>query len=74
VISRAFSDLPVFAAAARDHVAPGGVVVAMKGALPADEIAALPADIIVIATPALDVPGVDAERHLVIMQPKGGLA
>jgi 16S rRNA (guanine527-N7)-methyltransferase len=46
----------------------------MKGALPEDEIEALPADIAVTATPALDVPGVDASRHLVIMQPKGGSA
>lgn len=71
VISRAFSDLGTFALAARPHVAPAGVVVAMKAALPQDEIDALPDDIVVVATPALDVPGVDAERHLVIMQTKG---
>jgi hypothetical protein len=46
----------------------------MKGALPHDEIAALGEDIIVTATPSLDVPGVDAARHLVIMEAKGGLA
>ena len=74
VISRAFSDLRTFATAARRHLASGGVIVAMKGALPADEIAALPDDIAVTATPALNVPGVDASRHLVIMQPKGGAA
>ena len=74
VISRAFSDLRTFATAARNHLASGGFIVAMKGALPEDEIAALPADIAVTATPALDVPGVDASRHLVIMQPKGGSA
>lgn len=67
VISRAFSDLRSFAGAARRHVAEPGVIVAMKGALPAAEIDALPGDIAVVATPALDVPGVDAERHLVIM-------
>ncbi|HET8876869.1 MAG TPA: 16S rRNA (guanine(527)-N(7))-methyltransferase RsmG [Casimicrobiaceae bacterium] len=74
VISRAFSDLASFARGARAHVAPGGVIVAMKGVLPQDEIEALPGDIGVVATPALDVPGLDAERHLVIMQPKGGPA
>ena len=74
VISRAFSDLRTFAMAARRHLASGGAIFAMKGALPEDEIAALPADIEVTATPALDVPGVDASRHLVIMQSKGGSA
>ena len=71
VISRAFSDLRTFALAARDHVAAEGIVAAMKGALPQDEIDALPDDVQVAATPVLDVPGLDAERHLVIMKPKG---
>lgn len=71
VISRAFSDLATFARAARAHVLPDGAIVAMKGTLPQDEINALPDDITVTGTPALDVPGVTAERHLVIMQTKG---
>lgn len=74
VISRAFSDLPTFARVARNHVAPRGLIVAMKGALPKDEIAALPEDVVVTGTPSLHVAGVDAARHLVIMQTKGGLA
>lgn len=68
VISRAFADLATFASLARAHVSTHGVIVAMKGALPEDEIAALPPGIVVTATPALAVPGVDAERHLVIMR------
>ena len=40
----------------------------MKGVLPDDEIAALPPDIRVTGTPALDVPGLDAQRHLVLMK------
>jgi hypothetical protein len=36
--------------------------------LPLVEIAAVPPDVIVVATPALAVPGVDGERHLVIME------
>jgi 16S rRNA (guanine527-N7)-methyltransferase len=74
VISRAFADLARFARSTRALVAPGGVIVAMKGALPQDEIDALPRDIGVASTPAVDVPGLDAARHLVIMQPKGGSA
>jgi 16S rRNA (guanine527-N7)-methyltransferase len=74
VISRAFADLASFARSTRALVAPGGVIVAMKGMLPQDEIDALPRDIGVVSTPAVDVPGLDAARHLVIMQPKGGSA
>jgi 16S rRNA (guanine527-N7)-methyltransferase len=72
VIARAFSDLGTFARVAREHVAPGGLIVAMKGPLPREEMAALPQDVAVTATPALDVAGVDAARHLVIMQTKDG--
>lgn len=68
VIARAFSDLRSFAEAAMRHLAPGGALVAMKGVLPDDEIAALPPDVRVTGTPALDVPGLDAQRHLVIMR------
>jgi 16S rRNA (guanine527-N7)-methyltransferase len=68
VISRAFSDLPTFARAASRHVSPAGVMVAMKGTLPRDEIDALPASIAVIGTPKIVVPGLDAQRHLVIMR------
>jgi 16S rRNA (guanine527-N7)-methyltransferase len=68
VISRAFADLATFASVARAHVSTHGVIVAMMGALPDDEIAALPPGMVVTATPALAVPGVDAERHLVIMR------
>jgi 16S rRNA (guanine527-N7)-methyltransferase len=74
VICRAFANLSNFARSTRALVAPGGILVAMKGVLPQDEIDALPADIGVLSTPALDVPGLDAERHLVIMQPKGAPA
>lgn len=68
VISRAFSDLATFARAASRLVTSDGMMVAMKGALPRREIAALPADVDVIATPAVRVPGLDAERHLVILR------
>ena len=67
VISRAFADLATFARAMR-VLAPGGRAVAMKGVFPHEEIAELPADVRVVATPALAVPGLDAERHLVVME------
>ncbi|MGH8713959.1 MAG: 16S rRNA (guanine(527)-N(7))-methyltransferase RsmG [Casimicrobiaceae bacterium] len=67
-ISRAFSDLAVFADAGRTLVAPGGRLMAMKGVYPHEELAQLPRGIGVTATPSLRIPGLDAERHLVIMQ------
>jgi 16S rRNA (guanine527-N7)-methyltransferase len=74
VISRAFSDLRTFVEAAEAHVKERGMLVAMKGALPHDEIRALPAHVIVAATPRLDVPGLAAERHLVVMRLEQGRA
>jgi len=68
VISRAYAALATFVAQTRHLLAPDGRLFAMKGALPRAEIAALPGDIRVVATPALRVPGIDAERHLVIMK------
>jgi len=68
VISRAFADLATFATLAGPHVAETGVLVAMKGVHPVDEIAHLPAEFTVIATPKIEVPGLDAARHLVVMR------
>jgi 16S rRNA (guanine527-N7)-methyltransferase len=39
----------------------------MKGVWPANEIANLPADVAVRAAHALHVPGVDGERHLLVI-------
>ena len=68
VVSRAFAALATFAKLARPHLAEGGLMLAMKGALPKDEIAALPVDVEVISTMPLKVPGLEGERHLVVMK------
>jgi 16S rRNA (guanine527-N7)-methyltransferase len=68
VISRAYSTLATFVAQSRQLLAPGGCWVAMKGALPRDEMAAIDAWPRIEATPALTVPGVEGERHLVLMK------
>ena len=68
VISRAFSDLATFAESSARHLAAGGRLVAMKGVHPDEEIAQLPSAFRVVAAPALRVPGIDAERHLILME------
>lgn len=68
VISRAFSDLPAFAALAGAHVEQGGTLLAMKGVEPLDEIAQLQTDFTLSSVKPLSVPGLDAERHLIFMK------
>jgi 16S rRNA (guanine527-N7)-methyltransferase len=68
VISRAFSDLATFVESSARHLADGGRLVAMKGVYPDEEIAQLPPAFRVVAAPALTVPGLDAERHLIVME------
>jgi len=65
VICRALSSLPEFVRFAGRVVAPGGQLLAMKGKLPAEEIAALPAGWRAAAVTPVRIPGVDAERHIV---------
>ncbi len=67
ITSRAFAELADFVGLSRHLLAPEGVWLAMKGVWPHDEIARLPADVGVKAVHALPVPGVDGERHLVVM-------
>jgi 16S rRNA (guanine527-N7)-methyltransferase len=69
VISRAFSDLSAFATSSARHLARNGKLYAMKGVHPDDELAHLPPEFVMQAAIALHVPGLDATRHLIIMQP-----
>lgn len=70
VTSRAFASLVDFTTLTRPQLAPGAVWAAMKGQHPADEIAALPADLDVFHVEQLTVPGLDAQRCLVWIRPK----
>ena len=69
ILSRAFSELSEFVQLAKHLLAPGGVFIAMKGQYPGEEIARLPAAFKVQKVVKLDVPGLDAERHLVFIGP-----
>jgi len=68
VISRAFSDLADFVAQAQHLVAPGGVMLAMKGVHPFEEIARVPATHRVAKVLELKVPHLEAKRHLVFVE------
>jgi 16S rRNA (guanine527-N7)-methyltransferase len=67
ITARAMASLADLLAAGAHLLRPGGRLLAMKGALPAAEIAALPAGWQVEAAHPLAVPGLDAERHLVVV-------
>ncbi|MBL8446229.1 MAG: 16S rRNA (guanine(527)-N(7))-methyltransferase RsmG [Zoogloeaceae bacterium] len=70
VISRAFSDLAEFVRLAGHLAGPDGRLFAMKGLLPAAEIAALPSTWEVARSEVLAVPDLDAERHLIVLKRK----
>lgn len=68
ISSRAFSELADFVRLTRYLLAPGGRWLAMKGVRPEDELQRLPAGVVVEAIQPLAVPGLGAERHLIILK------
>jgi len=68
VISRAFSDLSEFVRLSARLCRSGGTLLAMKGVYPHDELAQLPAEYQQVEVVALNVPGLEAQRHLVIIR------
>ena len=70
VISRAFSDLPEFLRLAGRLCAAQGTLAAMKGVYPHDELAQLPRDFKLRDVVSLKVPGMNVERHLVLLTPQ----
>ena len=67
ITARAMATLADILAVGGHLLAPGGRLLAMKGARPDAETAALPAGWKVEAVHPLAVPGLDAERHLVVV-------
>ncbi|MDZ4254340.1 MAG: 16S rRNA (guanine(527)-N(7))-methyltransferase RsmG [Sulfuritalea sp.] len=68
VISRAFAELADFVRLAGHLPTPDGRLYAMKGLLPDDEIGRLPQAWEVVDCIRLSVPGLDAQRHLIILE------
>jgi 16S rRNA (guanine527-N7)-methyltransferase len=67
ITARALATLPLILELGGHLLKPRGRLLAMKGALPTDEIAALPPGWRVERIEPLDVPGLSAERHLVVV-------
>lgn len=71
VVSRAFASLPDMVHGCRHLLAPGGRLLAMKGAYPTQELEAVSPECPELAVYPLVVPGLGEQRHLVeiLMQP-----
>jgi 16S rRNA (guanine527-N7)-methyltransferase len=67
ITARALATLPLILELGGHLLKPEGRLLAMKGAVPADEIAALPPGWQVARIEPLQVPGLSAERHLVVV-------
>lgn len=68
IISRALAEIAEVVALVKHLLAPGGVIAAMKGLHPVEEIERVPPDFRVRQVHALAVPGLGAERHLVLIE------
>lgn len=71
ITARALATLPLILELGGHLLKPGGVLLAMKGQRPDEEIAALPAGWEVRAVEALQVPGLVGERHMVAVGRRG---
>jgi 16S rRNA (guanine527-N7)-methyltransferase len=67
ISSRAFAELVDFVSWTDHLLADQGRWLAMKGVYPSDEIARLPAGVRVSESIPLKVPGMDVERHLIVL-------
>ncbi|MFI4939266.1 MAG: 16S rRNA (guanine(527)-N(7))-methyltransferase RsmG [Burkholderiales bacterium] len=67
ITSRAFADLSDFVSWSGHLLADGGQFIALKGVVPTDEMARLPEGWKVTEVRPLQVPGLQAERHLVFI-------
>lgn len=67
ITARALATIPLILGLGGHLLAPDGVLLAMKGVYPADELAALPPGWALRESLPLQVPGLGAERHLVVV-------
>ena len=69
IVSRAFASLRDFVTLTRPLLRPNGLWIAMKGRIPAAELADLPANVEAVDTSTLRVPQLAEQRHLVVLRP-----
>ncbi len=72
IVCRAFSGMAELIGQAAHLLAPDGRFLFMKGVYPEAEVAALPADWTIEAVRPLTIPGLDAERHLLVVRRAAG--
>jgi 16S rRNA (guanine527-N7)-methyltransferase len=72
LVARALTAIPDMLTGCRHLCAADGAILAMKGRFPETEIAAVGAGFRVRDVVRLTVPGLEAARHLVILEPAGG--
>jgi len=68
VVSRALAEIAEIIGLVQHLLAPGGVIAAMKGLHPFEEIERIPPGYRVRQVHGLAVPGLDAKRHLVLVE------
>jgi 16S rRNA (guanine527-N7)-methyltransferase len=68
IVSRALAEIAELIALTAHLLAPGGVIAAMKGVHPFDELERMPAGFRVRQVHRLGVPGLGAERHLILIE------
>lgn len=68
ITSRAFAEIGLFVRLTQKLLAPGGRWLAMKGVQPDQELLDLPDAVGVEKIHRLHVPGLDAERHLIVLK------
>lgn len=69
LIARAVAAIPDMLASCRHLCTPSSIVLAMKGVFPEEELAAIDSGFRVREVVRLTVPGLDAARHLAILEP-----
>jgi len=69
IVSRAYSSIAELVGGARHALAPDGLFLIMKGVYPLAELEGLPPGLAVEAVHRLRVPGLDAERHVLVVRP-----
>ena len=72
IISRAFSEMNLFIELTRNLLAKNGCWYAMKGVYPEQEVTTLPAGVKVLTIHELNLPILEAQRHLVVMKEING--